>query len=291
MTDQAAVPLRRPFAGAPARRRVVIADDEPLARERLKQLLARHPGWEVAAECRDGPAAVAAIRVARPDLVLLDVRMPGLDGLAVADAVAGTRRAGGGAPAVVFVTAYDAFALPAFDVSAVDYLLKPVDHERFARAIARVEDRLAPAPRPPHLPGRPGAGPGGDHPEVADPPSGPGLPYTRRFLVRSPRGHYFVPAADVAWVAAEGNYVALHTPRRAGARVHLVRATMRGLEARLDPAAFVRVHRSAIVGVAHVERVVPLGRGEYRLHLAGGHQLETSRAYRARLRALLRGGA
>jgi two-component system LytT family response regulator len=270
---------------APAPRRVVIADDEPLARERLRQLLARHPGWEVAAECADGPAAVAAIGAARPDLVLLDVRMPGLDGLAVADAVAGATRAGGGAPAVVFVTAYDAFALPAFDVSAVDYLLKPVDRERFARALARVEARLAPH-GPPAAALRPA------DPTAAGGPPDP-APHAQRFLVRSPRGHYFVPAADVAWVAAEGNYAALYaaprTPLYAGGRAHLVRATMRALEARLDPAAFARVHRSAIVNVAHVERVVPLGRGEYRLHLAGGHQLETGRAYRSRLRALLRG--
>lgn len=144
--------VTRALGSPPQRRLVVIADDEAITRERLSRLLARHPRWKVAAERRDGPAAVRAIRAARPDLVLLDPRTPGLDGLTVAEAVAaagGTDGMAGGAPldgkpAVVFVTASDRFALPAFDVSAEDYLLKPVERERFARALARVESRFAP---------------------------------------------------------------------------------------------------------------------------------------------------
>ena len=249
----------------------VIADDEPLARERVRQLLARHPRWTVVAECRTGPEAVDAILDHRPAAVFLDIRMPGLDGLEVADAVRGDEAADG--PAVVFVTAYDEFALRAFDVSAVDYLLKPIDRERFDRTLFRLESRLAsgapPEPRP----------------DVANLLGGvrPDVPL-RRFLVRSPRGYHFVDAGDVEWIEAEGNYAALH----AGGRVHLVRHTMKVREARLDPSAFVRVHRSAIVHVRRVTRVEPLGHGEYRLHLASGVRVDSSRGYGERVMGLLR---
>ena len=252
---------------------VVIADDEPLARERVRQLLARHPRWTIVAECRTGPEAVDAILNHRPAAVFLDIRMPGLDGLEVADAVSGD--AAGEGPAVVFVTAYDEFALRAFDVSAVDYLLKPIDRERFDRAVIRLESRLA------------SDAPADSRPDVAILLDGvrPDTPPLRRFLVRSPRGYHFVDAADVEWIEAEGNYAALH----AGGRVHLVRHTMKSLESRLDPTAFVRVHRSAIVHVKRVTRVEPLGHGEYRLHLMSGARVDASRGYGDRVVALLKG--
>ena len=251
---------------------VVIADDEPLARERLRQLLVGHPRWTVAAECRTGPEAVEAILSHRPSVVFLDIRMPGLDGLEVADAVAGDDADPG--PAVVFVTAYDEFALRAFDVSAADYLLKPIDRERFDRAIGRLESRLRTGTRP------------DDRTGVATVLAGlhSTVPPLRRFLVRTPRGYHFVDAADVEWIEAEGNYAALH----AGGRVHLVRHTMKALEARLDPSVFVRVHRSAIVRVDRVARVEPLGHGEYRLHLRSGVKVDASRGYGDRVLAMLR---
>jgi two-component system LytT family response regulator len=256
-------------------RRVILADDEVLARERLRQLLSRHPGWEIVAECRNGPEAVEAILDRQPDVVFLDMRMPGLDGLEVAEAIAsGDTAPGEVAPIVVFVTAFDAFAVRAFDVSAVDYLLKPVDRERFGRTLARVEARLAA--------GVSSADAGDMQATLARLP-GTSL-YARRFLVRSPRGYYFVQADDVEWVEAEGNYAALH----AGGRVHLVRQTMKALENRLDPAMFARVHRSAIVNVTRLERLEPLGHGEYRVHLRSGAQLDTGRAFTARVQALLR---
>ncbi|HKH92543.1 MAG TPA: LytTR family DNA-binding domain-containing protein [Gemmatimonadaceae bacterium] len=251
---------------------VVIADDEPLARERLRQLLARHARWAVVAECRTGPEAVEAILAHQPSVVFLDIRMPGLDGLEVAGAVAGDE--GDTAPAIVFVTAYDEFAVRAFDVSAADYLLKPIDRERFDRTMARLEARLR----------------SGNAPErQADITTvlgglGTALPPLRRFLVRTTRGYHFVDASDVEWIEAEGNYAALH----AGGRVHLVRHTMKALEARLDPETFVRVHRSAIVNAARVVRVEPMGHGEYRLHLHGGARVDTSRGYSDRVLALLR---
>lgn len=252
--------------------RVVIADDEPLARERLRQLLARHPRWHVVAECRTGPEAVEAILARQPAAVFLDIRMPGLDGLEVADAIAGGDGEAG--PAIVFVTAYDEFAMRAFDVSAADYLLKPVDRDRFDRTIARLEARLRSGER---------ADASSDLAAVLGAVGD--APPLRRFLVRTARGYHFVDAADVEWIEAEGNYAALH----AGGRVHLVRHTMKALEARLDPAAFVRVHRSAIVRAASVVRAEPLGHGEYRLQLRSGARVETSRGYSERVLGLLRG--
>ena len=258
---------------AAPRHRALIADDEPLARERLRQLLGRHSGWEIVAECRTGVEAVEAIMDRQPDVVFLDVRMPGLDGMEVAEAIAPAEPSAS-APAVVFVTAYDEFAVRAFDLSAADYLLKPVDRERFDRTLARLEARLA------------GAAPGVPSPDVAALVAGAGgTPrHVHRFLVRSARGYYFVQTADVEWIGAEGNYAALH----AGGRVHLVRQTMKALEERLDPARFARVHRSAFVNVERLVRAEPLGHGEYRLHLASGARVDTGRAYSARVQGLLR---
>jgi len=254
---------------------VVIADDEPLARERLRQLLVRHAGWCVAAECRTGPEAVDAILAHRPAVVFLDIRMPGLDGLEVAEAIAGHDGEPGAGPAIVFVTAYDEFALRAFDVSAADYLLKPIDRERFDRTITRLEARL----RSGQAPDR-GADVGAVFGALRSE-----LPPLRRFLVRTSRGYHFVGVTDVEWVEAEGNYAALH----AGGRVHLVRHTMKGLEARLDGATFARVHRSAIVNVACVTRAEPMGHGEYRLHLRSGARVETSRGYSEKVLGMLKG--
>ena len=262
------------MSASEATHHVVIADDEPLARERLRQLLARHPRWGVVAECRTGPEAVEAILARRPAAVFLDIRMPGLDGLEVAGAVAGDEDDDG--PAIVFVTAYDEFALRAFDVSAADYLLKPIDRERFDRTMSRLEARLRSGERPERS---------ADVAAVFG-ALGDALPPLRRFLVRTARGYHFVDAADVEWIEAEGNYAALH----AGGRRHLVRHTMKALEARLDPIAFVRVHRSSIVRAACVVRAEALGHGEYRLQLRGGARVETSRGYSGRVAGLLRGG-
>ena len=254
--------------------RVVVADDEPLARERLRMLLAAHPAHEVVAECEDGAQAVEAIATLAPDLVLLDIRMPALSGIEVVEALA----AGDGpAPAVVFVTAYDEYALRAFEVSALDYLLKPVDQERLDRALAKAARR-------------PAAPDGSDGPAL-DPALRTFLEtlraeraYPARFLVRDAKGLYFVRADEVEWVDAQGNYVALH----ARGRVHLVRDTMRAFEAKLDPTRFVRVHRSAIVNLDHVQRLEPHAHGEYVITLRDGTRLTSSRAHGTRLHALLR---
>ena len=254
-------------------RRVVIADDEPLSRERLRMLLAAHPEWRIVAECENGTEAVEAIVREAPDLVLLDIRMPELSGIEVAEVLDARRAAGAHVPVIVFVTAHEDHALQAFDVQALDYLLKPVDQERLDRALARVAER----PDGRNLPLEPRL-----MTFLAALGAGPIQP--ARFLVRDPRGGlYFVRADAIDWIEASGNYVTLHT----GERTHLVRHTMNEIEQRLDPAVFVRVHRSAIVHLDRIVRIEPAERGEFRVTLQGGTCLHTSRAHSDRLRALL----
>jgi two-component system LytT family response regulator len=252
-------------------RRALIADDEPLARERIAQLLARRGGYDVIAEAATGTDAVDSILEHEPDVVFLDIRMPGLSGLEVAQAADAEDRA---APVIVFVTAHDEFALAAFDVAAADYLLKPVDRERFDRALERVEARLNDAR---------GTGLDPSMRAVLEALQSQRA-FPKRFLVRATKGYYFVKADDVEWVDAQGNYVRLH----ASGRAHMIRATMKSFVNQLDPERFVRVHRSAIVAMDCVERIEPYVHGEYRLSLRDGTRLTSSRAHSEALRALLR---
>ena len=255
--------------------RVLIADDEPLARERLRMLLAERPELEIVGEAEHGAAAVEAILRERPDLVFLDIHMPELDGIEVARVLAAEAEEGAPPPVIVFVTAYDEYALRAFEVNARDYLTKPVDRERLGEALDRAFAALARAPSP-----------------GLDPSLVAFLETLRRerafpvrFLVRDARGGlYFVRADDIEWVEAEENYVRLH----ADGRSHLVRDTMTAFREKLDPARFVRVHRSAIVNVDRIARVEPYARGEYTLTLADGTKLTSSRAHSDDLRRLLR---
>lgn len=248
--------------------RVVIVDDEDLARARLRRLLAAHADVEVVGELRDPRRAMASLAELAPDVALLDVRMPGRDGFDVAAAL-------GGRPcAVVFVTAWSDHAVRAFEAGAVDYLLKPVDAERLARALDRARDRLqraAPAidtPPPPPPP----------------PPAAAEVPATPpRFAVRDGGGLVFVAVADVDAVTASLNYVKLH----AGPRAYTMRATLAEIEARLDPGAFVRVHRSVILRVARIAAIAPLFRGEYLITLADGTTFTSARSHRADLRRAL----
>lgn len=260
-------------ARGPARR-VLIADDEPLSRERLRMLLSPHTDWTIVAECEDGGEAIDAIARDAPDLVLLDIRMPELTGIEVAQLLEEGREAGRRPPAIVFVTAYDQHALEAFDVRALDYLLKPVDQERLDRTLSRVAEQLAGEPQPasPRL---------NEFLRGLNPSARPS-----RFLVRDARGGlYFIRAEEIDWVEASGNYVTLH----AGDQTHLVRDTMSDFIDKLDPSSFVRVHRSAIVHLDRILRIDPAERGEYRITLRDGTQLQSSRAHSARLRELLRG--
>ncbi|MFL5385139.1 MAG: LytR/AlgR family response regulator transcription factor [Longimicrobiaceae bacterium] len=249
--------------------RAVIVDDEPLARERLRSLLAERPGYALVAECPDGEAAVAVIGRERPDLVFLDVEMPGLDGFGVLEALGDDAP-----PHVVFVTAYDRYAVRAFDVRALDYLLKPIQRPRFDEALARLEAR----------------GESGGTPEewaaiqdlLRELRARRGYP--SRLVVRSGAQVAFVSTNEVEWIEADGNYARIH----ARGREYLLRDTMRALEARLDPDRFVRIHRSAIVNVERISTVEPYFHGEYVVMLAGGRRLIASRTHAARLRELLR---
>lgn len=247
--------------------RAVIADDEPLARERVRGFLDAFPQVQVVRECGDGVEASAALRELRPDLVFLDVQMPGLDGFGVLEA-AGDQAA----PAVIFVTAHDRYALRAFDVHAADYLLKPFSRARFAQAVERVlargEDARAAAAR-----------------QVAEL-----LEHLRagsaeeRIAVRTDRGVHFLRAAEIDWVEAEGNYVRLH----AGGKSHLLREPLHRMQARLDPRRFVRVHRSAVVNLDRVRRLEPWFHGEFQVVLDDGTRLRSSRTFSGRLRELIR---
>jgi len=243
--------------------RAVIADDEPLARMRLRRLCERAGDVTVVGEATDGDEALARVAELRPELLFLDMQMPGRSGLAVGQALGGDER-----PLVVFVTAYQEYAVGAFAVDAVDYLLKPFDRERFEMTLKRVRERLASRPEGPSLrDGEPDA-----------PPVAPAKAATR-LAVRSGLSTRFVDVKDVDYLAAEGNYVALHV----GELSFLVRETMSAMEAKLDPATFVRVHRSSIVRIDRIEEIEPVASGDYVLRLRSGKTVAAARSYRLRL--------
>ena len=278
--------------------RTVVVDDEPLAREGLRVRLSREDDVEIVGEAADGPSAVEAILSHRPDLVFLDVQIPGFDGFDVVARTASTHL-----PAIVFVTAYDRYALRAFEVHALDYLLKPIAHRRFQDALERARrelgrrardradadasaDRDAPA--------------GGDAVALAtfadrlrqlldarDGASlaltgGPGMEaprYATRFTVRDGERYVLLRVSDVDWAEASANYVRLHV----GPRTYQMRMTMSDLERQLDPAQFTRIHRSAIVNLDRVREIRPEWHGEYEVALVTGATLRLSRGYRDRL--------
>jgi two-component system LytT family response regulator len=226
---------------------VLLVDDEPLARQRLRQMLADHADVAIAGEAEHVDQARELVRAERPDLILLDVRMPGVDGFALLEGLHLTPM-----PYVIFVTAHAEHAVDAFEAQAVDYLLKPFDEERLARALERA--RLAIARRGPQR-------------------------HLERFPVTLGRRTRYVSAAEVDWIEGYGNYVRLHT----GKAAHLVRGTLKALEGELDPGRFVRVHRSAIVAVDRVRELESLGGGEYRVVLSDGTRIPMSQRYRERL--------
>ena len=238
--------------------RVLIVDDEPIARRRLKSLLKSEASVEIAGESEDGESALEAIRRLRPDLVFLDVQMPGLDGFDVIELLKPDE-----CPAVIFVTAYDKYAMRAFDVHAVDYLLKPFERGRLRKAL----DRAA------VLTG----GEAGRLRALVDTVRA-GQPL-RRFLVKSPGRVYAVRVDDVESLEAAGHYVELRT----ASGTHLVRDSIAALERRLDPARFVRIHRSAIVNVDKVKELRPAFHGEFDVVLDGDLRMRCSRTYSADL--------
>ncbi|HEX8255404.1 MAG TPA: LytTR family transcriptional regulator DNA-binding domain-containing protein [Thermoanaerobaculia bacterium] len=246
--------------------RTVIVDDMPLARGRLRRHLASDPEIELVGEARNGKEAIELIERLAPDLLFLDVQMPEVGGFEVLESVGPDA-----VPAVVFVTAYDEFALRAFDVHALDYLLKPFDAERLATAVMRAKKQLA-ASQPTNA----------QLTTLLDELRGAGK-YVTRFAVRSRERLLFVATDDIESVEGAGNYVRLHT----GDASHLLRDRLSAIETKLDPELFVRVHRSTIVNVNRIREMRPLVNGDQLLVLTSGRRLTVSRTFRARLMSAL----
>ncbi len=246
--------------------RTLIVDDEPIARAGVRTLLAASPDIQVVGECGTGTEAVAAIRRHRPELVFLDVQMPDLDGFGVLAELAREEM-----PAIVFVTAYDAYALRAFEVNAIDYLLKPFDRDRFSACLERVRRRLDSTSREQmaqrayalltQLASERGAS--------------PGRYLARRILVRERDGVIFVREDDIYWIEVRGNYLRLHLKERS----HLVRETMTAMEEQLPSSRFLRVSRSCIINTDRVRRLRKLPDRRYRIELTDGTELDASRRY------------
>ncbi len=247
--------------------RAVVADDEPLARARLRALLAKEPDVQLVAECADGDVAVAAVREHRPDVLFLDVQMPGKDGFGVLAALAGDPL-----PQVIFVTAFDQHALKAFDARAIDYLLKPFKQSRFHEAVARVRDRMA---RPPAS-GDDLARQLRDLLAEARPTAAAAPAQTlHRLAVKVNERTLFVRVPDIDYLESAGNYVVLHC----GKENHVIRETMATLEAQLPP-GFLRISRSVIVHLDRVKELQSMTAGEHVVLLRDGRTLAMTRGLR-----------
>lgn len=247
--------------------RVLVADDQPMARERLVSLLSAEPGIEVAGTAATGSEAIECIRRKMPDLVFLDLQMPGMDGFGVIEAIGVDHM-----PLTVFVTAYDEYAVRAFEVQALDYLLKPFGRQRFQSALAKARRHLE-RERQGEMAGRLA-----ELLQLRRPSES-----RERILVKSGGRVSFVEVDSIDWVEAEGNYVRLH----AGDQVHLMRETMNGLIERIGAQRFFRIHRSRIVNVNKVKELLIAGGGDYQVVLFDGTRLGLSRLYRDALQEQL----
>ena len=246
--------------------RVLIVDDEPIARRGIRRYLAEHDGIEVVGEATNGISAVEQINELHPDIVFLDVQMPDLDGFGVIENVEPVH---GSAPIYIFVTAYDVHAIRAFEVHAIDYLLKPYDKERFAKALVHARQVLEERGKNRDL-----------EPLLQSLRS---LRPFERFVVKDKKRIFFVPVSHVLWIEATGNYACIHTARDS----HLLRDTLADLEEKLAPHHFIRVRKSAIVNGACISEIRPMFDGVYDIVLAGGKVVTSSRRYAHNLRALL----
>ena len=242
--------------------RTLIVDDEPLARDRIKRFLRDETGVEIIGECGNGTDAIAAIKKESPDLVFLDIQMPEKTGFDVVKSLNGRM------PAVVFVTAYDQYALQAFDVHALDYLLKPFTRERIHRAVSRARESIESRRM-------------GNIDErlislIADLKQE--KKYLERLVVKTTGRVFFLRTEEIDWIEAAGNYVKLHV----GRETHMIRETMNGIEGKLDPDKFLRIHRSTVVHIDRIKELHPMFSGDYAVILRDGTELALSRNYRER---------
>lgn len=248
--------------------RVLLVDDEPLALSMMREMLQSDPQVEIVGESANGCEALTAIRALSPDLIFLDVQMPELGGFELLSSLEP-----GHIPYVIFVTAYDQYAVRAFEVNALDYLLKPFDQERFNSAWQRARTRIL------------GERNGGMDQRILTllEDLKAGSKYLERLVIKASGRIYFLDINEVDWIEAEGNYVSVHTSRKS----HLLRETIGSLESQLDPKKFVRIHRSSIVRIASIRELQPWFHGEYRVNLENGTQLALSRNYRDKLQEAL----
>jgi two-component system LytT family response regulator len=240
----------------------VLADDEVLARQKLRQLLREIPEIEIVGEGSSAAETIDLVRTAKPDLLFLDVRMPDMDGF---DVVKELSSDGGLMPCVIFTTAYDRYALRAFEIHAVDYLLKPFTLDRFRSATQRAMEQIKAARQNPH---------------AASAKNPNDSSYTQRIVFKSKGRILFLPVSEICWIGAEENYVRICTK----SETHLLRETMTHLEEKLDPNTFLRVHRSSIVNLQYVKEVRPEIDGEYGVHMLNGQKIAMSRGYRSRIK-------
>jgi two-component system, LytTR family, response regulator len=244
----------------------LIADDELLARQKLRQLLRDESDIDIVGEASSAREVYELVRATSPQLLFLDVRMPGMDGLDLLAEL--SLLTGITLPRVILTTAYDHYALRAFELNATDYLLKPFSAERLRSAVMRARDQLRTGER------------NDDRSQTKD--GAPGQ-YTARIIFKSRGRILFLPVSDIRWISAEENYVRICT----GTETHLLRETMNSMEQRLDPETFLRVHRSAIVNLRYVKEVRTETRGDFMVHLINGQKLAMSRSYHARIGELL----
>src|SRR5579871_5498654 len=244
----------------------VLADDKVLARQKLRQLLREIPEIEVVGESATAAETIDLVRATKPDLLFLDVRMPDMDGFDIVGALSN----GGDhcLPCIIFTTAYDRYALRAFEINAVDYLLKPFTQDRFRAATDRALQQIQTKKHDPHS---------------ASPKGSNGKDYTTRIVFKSKGRIIFMPVSEILWIGAEENYVRICTQ----SETHLLRETMAHLEEKLDPAVFLRVHRSSIVNLQYVKEVRPEIDGEYGVLLHNGQKISMSRSYRSRIKSWL----
>jgi len=245
--------------------RVLIVDDEPLARERVHHFLKQEPNITIIGESGNGIEAVAAIREKKPDLIFLDIQMPGMDGFEVLQHIESEHM-----PHIIFITAYDQYAIRAFEVHALDYLLKPFDQSRFKRALHLAGEYIQLQKN-------------GDFKyrikELIQ-EIGSEKKFPERFIIKSEGRIYFIRTDEVNWIESAANYVSLHV----GREVHLMRGTMSAMEEKLDPDKFIRVNRAAIINIEFIREIQPFFNGEYIINLKDDTQITLSRKYREKLK-------